>query len=119
MNNSFGTETQISILENIHEELLYAIECLVEDYTREARYTLSDVVKRNDFIDLHELYRSHIETNLDKIYTGLMTSSPDAKTSLIRLRREIRNTLCKLNGKELVYNYANAIGVRVESGGIL
>lgn len=102
---------QISCLEKIHEDILYALECLVEDYTRETRYELSNILKDNAFTKLDRLYQAHIEIAISQIKDSLVhnSSDRDARSSLVKLRREVRNTICELSGQKQLYNYAPVI----------
>jgi hypothetical protein len=111
MSTEITSDTQITCLEKVHEDILYSIECLVEDYTREARSELGDVLKSVAFGKLDELYRVHIETAIKQITTRLVQNSydRDAKSWLVKLRRQIRNTIAKLHGMDRLYNYADAI----------
>jgi hypothetical protein len=53
---------QVACLEKVHEEILYVLECLVEDYTGEARRELGDIMslfQKSDFARYVPLFGGH------------------------------------------------------------
>jgi hypothetical protein len=102
---------QVACLEKVHEEILYVLECLVEDYTGEARRELGDIMTKDFYKELHALYQVHIEAAINRIVKRLIHDSYDkeARSWLVQLRRQIRNTMTMLQSQGKLYSYADAI----------
>jgi hypothetical protein len=114
MLEQFDNNTQIKLIEKIQEDVVYILECLVKDYTGEAKSELTDIVKWiNSTSALRQEYRTYIMEALDKLLTAMRNDSNDrdARTNLIKIRHQLHNTLLSLKGEKPFYNYADVIEV--------
>lgn len=99
---------QARALAHFQDELSYIIECLVQDYTSEARHELSsllDLVRAST--DLGEPCRSLLADELETALAALRVDnrSSSARQALVSTRRRIYNTRRVAYGIAIKYPY--------------
>jgi hypothetical protein len=93
----------------IQDELVYIIECIMEDFTGEAKGSfrnLETVIAAA--VVLPALVRSEIHEQAAQLLQRLRTSAydPQVRTDIVTLRRRIFNTIAALRGRDKTYHYA-------------
>ncbi len=101
--------TPTTSLWSYHEDLVYVLECLVEDFTGEAKSEISLLIDKIAVdADCSAEVRRIINDKLQSVLNRLRIDNydPDARSQLVKLRRQIRNTLSALEGSSSLYNHA-------------
>lgn len=99
-------------MEQIQEDVVYIIECLVQDYTGEAKGEIGGLIDTINAMEaLDTGYREALLASLGKILRELRVLDPDgnARSELVTLRRKITNTRMQLLGATPKYNYADPL----------
>lgn len=98
-----------------HEELVYILECLVKDLTGEAKSEISLLIGKIAVdVDCPAEVRKIISDGLESVLDCFRVDNydRDARSQLITIRRQIRNTLSALEGGSSLYNYAPEFTLR-------
>lgn len=96
----------------IEQDIIYAIECLVYNYTGEAKDEISALIRQISATEaLDSGYSETLQTMLGKVFDELLSDnqSRSARSGLITLRRRVVNTELNLLGKEKIYNGADPL----------
>ncbi len=101
--------SQADLLDEVERDITYAIECLLQDYTGEAKGELWTLIgSLGESQPLDEGYRTALLTRLEDIRHKLAVDngSEAARLELVRLRRRVMNTRRLLLGQQPLYGDA-------------
>lgn len=103
---------QLSLLENIEDDVVYCIEALLQDFTGEAKTELSTLLSQlHGMIGLVSGYRDGLIIALRGVLAKLRANSASrsARDQLITLRQRVANTRLQLAGRPGKYHYAGML----------
>lgn len=109
--------TQHEFMEQIQDEIVYIIECLLQDYTGEAKSEVNSLINSIKAMEgLDSGYCKYLTAALEKILSDLRhdNQSYSARSDLIKLRQKVTNTRLQLLGRPLKYNYADVLVAKDE-----
>jgi len=94
-------------LSQLHEDLVYVIECLLETYTGEAKSTLADIIESLETRpSLEILKRPKLIADITTFRESLFGVGVN-RAEIIRIRRAVRNTIDQINVSRTVYAYVD------------
>jgi hypothetical protein len=106
---SADTSAKVDALLRIHDELVYIVECLVEDLTGEAKGSFRNLEAAIDAaVVLPTVARSEIREQATQLQHRLRAAAYDAqvRSDIVTLRRRVFNSIAALMGRDKTYNYA-------------
>ena len=96
----------VELLEKIHEDFVYIIECLAENLTSEAKYELlllKQLLKENLQIAWAEEIINRVEEARNELYGSHDRKIVTAASLLAGARQRIRNEIEIQNGRKSIY----------------
>lgn len=98
-----------AILQGLQDELSYVIECLLEDYTGEAKSELGSLIHQVNAAQLDDQTRATLALLLGDALQELRrnNSNSHARSALVTVRRQLYNTRLQLAARPLKYNFAD------------
>jgi len=106
-----ATRNQIALLEEIHETIVYILECLLQHCYGDAKLEHGLLAKDVAAMEsLHPGYRRAVVAALNEMESDIRGENRGrAAWKLINLRHELRDTVCSLTGEKRWYPSASII----------